>query len=134
VDFRKPLAWARGKLGTTAKTILRDPKKLESFASSIQKKLNSEYFKKTFKTFWSDLVLLSKMLKDTATGKYKPQSKKNMFLIVLGFLYFVSPLDLIPDLLVGGFLDDAAVLAWIVAKVDTEIQNYKASTDQNLNK
>jgi len=131
MDFRKPLAWARGKLGVSAKAILRDPKKLESFAAAIQEKLNSEYFKKTFKTFWADLVLLSKMLKDTATGKYKPQSKRNMLLIVLGFLYFLSPMDLIPDLLVGGFLDDAAVLAWIVTKVDSEIQNYKISIAAN---
>ncbi len=125
MDFFKPLAWARSKLGATAKAILRDPQKLESFATSTYEKLNTEYFKKTFKSFWEDLIVLCKMLKDTATRKYKPQSKKNMFLIVLGFVYFINPLDMVPDLLIGGFLDDAAVLAWIVAKVDGEIQNYK---------
>ena len=36
-------------------------------------------------------------------------------MIVASLIYFVSPIDLIPDFILGlGFIDDATVLAWTI--------------------
>ncbi len=125
MEPRQALKWARAKFLSAAAVIVKDPKKIMNLVSDVEGKINTEYFKKQFKTFWSDLKLLLSLLKNTARGKYKPQSKKSLILMVLGLLYFLSPLDLIPDLLVGGFIDDAALLAWIITKVKDEIDAYK---------
>jgi uncharacterized membrane protein YkvA (DUF1232 family) len=42
-------------------------------------------------------------------------------------VYFVSPVDLVPDLLLGlGFADDAAVLALVFVMVRRELAGFRA--------
>lgn len=52
-----------------------------------------------------------------------PQTPLKARLIVLGaLLYFVTPFDLVPDLLLGiGFLDDASILAAAIASIRQSI-------------
>lgn len=48
--------------------------------------------------------------------------------IVLSVLYIISPLDFIPDFILGfGFIDDFFVLLSLIVAVYVEYQNYKAS-------
>lgn len=48
-----------------------------------------------------------------------------MMLVVAALLYFVSPIDAVPDFLVGiGLLDDAAVLAFLYKTIKEEIDHY----------
>ena len=72
-----------------------------------------------------DLKMLKAMLKDYLSGKYKFSSRTIIY-IVAGLLYFISPVDLIPDFLLGfGFVDDAAVLAMVIKRIKTELDKYK---------
>ena len=53
----------------------------------------------------------------------------------MALLYFLNPMDVIPDLLIGGFIDDAALLTWVLSKVKDEIENYqsfKAAKENDL--
>ncbi|QXH52832.1 DUF1232 domain-containing protein [Pseudomonas fakonensis] len=60
-------------------------------------------------------------------GEYRAVSPKALVTIVAGLLYFVSPLDAIPDWLLGvGFLDDIAVLGWVLKTVADELARFKA--------
>lgn len=124
---KKPFAWAKARLFPKAKAILKDPRKLRELLDVVESKLSMDYFKEQFKAFWDDLKTLVSLLKAAATGKYKVKSKRSLILMVLGLLYFINPLDLIPDLLVGGFVDDAAFLGWIITQVKDEIEHFKAS-------
>lgn len=121
------LNWARNKFLDQAKTILKSPNGIKGLARSVEEKFKSDFIKEQFKGLWKDLKTIVSLLKDTASRKYTPKSKKDLLLIVVGLLYFLSPIDVIPDILVGGFLDDAAVLAWILSKTKAEIDNYKAT-------
>lgn len=49
----------------------------------------------------------------------KSQAKwKKIIIVLLAFIYIVSPLDLIPDFIpVIGWLDDLGVLAWAAKQV-----------------
>ncbi len=49
----------------------------------------------------------------------KSQAKwKRLIIVLLAFIYIVSPLDLIPDFIpVIGWLDDLGVLAWAAKQV-----------------
>ncbi len=46
--------------------------------------------------------------------------------IISALLYFISPIDVIPDAIpVVGYADDALYVAWVLHIIDDEIQAYK---------
>jgi uncharacterized membrane protein YkvA (DUF1232 family) len=53
-------------------------------------------------------------------------------MIIAAIVYFVMPLDLIPDFLAGfGFVDDAAVLGWTVKTLSSDIDAFTEWEAQN---
>ena len=67
------------------------------------------------------------MVSDSVTGKYKGVAKSTLALLAGGLAYLALPLDLVPDFIpVAGWVDDAAVLAWIFKRCADEFQKYKA--------
>ncbi len=73
-----------------------------------------------------DLQTLLRLMRAYGEGRYRQLSGKNVALAGLGLLYLVSPLDLLPDFLPGGFADDAAVIGFVVKKVRTELVAFEA--------
>ena len=77
---------------------------------------------------WGDVKTLRTMLKAWQSGTYK-FSKRTVIYVVAGLLYFVSPVDIIPDFLLGvGFIDDAAVLALVIKRIKSELDRFKSET------
>src|SRR6188768_2055923 len=57
---------------------------------------------------------LGRMVKAYAFGRYRILPWKSMLSVVAALIYFVSPLDLIPDFIpITGLTDDVGVLLWI---------------------
>ncbi|KPY43421.1 Uncharacterized protein ALO48_02279 [Pseudomonas syringae pv. rhaphiolepidis] len=51
--------------------------------------------------------------------------------IVAGLMYFLSPLDAIPDWIPGlGMFDDIAVLAWLTKHLSDELDAFRAWREQ----
>ena len=73
-----------------------------------------------------DLQTLLRLLRAYGEGSYRDVSGKNLALAGLGLLYLVSPLDVIPDFLPGGFTDDAAVIGFVLRKVRGELARFEA--------
>jgi uncharacterized membrane protein YkvA (DUF1232 family) len=72
-------------------------------------------------------LLIGRFLKAQVTGKYKMKSPKLLFIMLAAVIYFINPLDLIPDLLFGiGLTDDFAVLSWVLAQSTEELAAFKA--------
>lgn len=72
------------------------------------------------------LKLLAAMLLDWATGRYRQVPWATLLTITGALVYFLMPLDAIPDPIIGlGLLDDMGVLAksWQFARQD--IENYR---------
>jgi uncharacterized membrane protein YkvA (DUF1232 family) len=62
-----------------------------------------------------------------ATGKYRDVSWRAMLIILAAVIYFVNPLDLIPDLIpVAGFTDDFAILLWVYNSIEQEVDKFLA--------
>ena len=77
-----------------------------------------------------DLGLLQAMCVAWWRGEYRQVSRPALVAAVAGLLYFLSPLDAIPDWIPGlGFVDDLAVLSWIVRKWSGELQAFQAWRD-----
>jgi len=68
-----------------------------------------------------DVQTLLRLMRAYGEGRYRQVSGKNLALAGLGLLYLVSPLDVVPDFLPGGFADDAAVIGFILRKIRTEL-------------
>ncbi|MFT4635348.1 MAG: uncharacterized membrane protein YkvA (DUF1232 family) [Arenicella sp.] len=66
-----------------------------------------------------------RLIRAYANGSYRDISLENFGLIVAAIIYFVMPLDALPDFIAGlGFIDDAAILVWTFNKVAEELANF----------
>jgi uncharacterized membrane protein YkvA (DUF1232 family) len=69
----------------------------------------------------AQLAAVPRMLRLGLSGKYPGLAKSRVLLALLGLLYIISPVDLIPDVLVMffglGLADDAVVAAWVAGAV-----------------
>ena len=66
-----------------------------------------------------------RMVRLGLSGRYPALDRRRLTLAVLGLLYIVSPVDLIPDLIpLLGLGDDAMVAAWIAGAVLGETERF----------
>ncbi len=71
-------------------------------------------------------IMLS-LVRDYLSGAYREVPYWVMGAVALALLYFLNPLDLIPDAVPGfGYLDDATVIAFCMKLIDHELERYKA--------
>ena len=85
------------------------------------KKLNLDIFQKLF----NQIKLALEMVKDFKSRTYTDVPWRTMALIIVALLYFLNPLDLIPDLLpVLGLTDDAIAFASIFKSLQVDLRNY----------
>jgi len=78
-----------------------------------------------FKKISRELMLALGLIMDYSKGNYREVKKRDILLIVAGFLYLLNPADIIPDfILFFGFFDDLSVLTYIVKKLDKELEKY----------
>lgn len=74
-----------------------------------------------------DVQLLQALCMAYWRGEYRAISPKALVSIVAGLVYFVSPIDAIPDWLLGvGMLDDIAVLTWVMKNLSDELDAFRA--------
>ncbi|MDQ3486416.1 MAG: DUF1232 domain-containing protein [Acidobacteriota bacterium] len=114
------------RLKENASAYLRDPDKLRDLVQKAKGKAEAAGASGPLKDMWQSLLSLLRLLRAYASGQYRNVPAKSLVLIVAGILYFVMPIDLIPDFVVGiGFLDDAAVLAWVMSSVRTVVTDFE---------
>jgi uncharacterized membrane protein YkvA (DUF1232 family) len=75
---------------------------------------------------WDDLMSFIRLLRAWATGAYRQAPWKSVALIIGAILYFVSPLDAIPDFIpLLGFADDAFIIAFVMRQVRKDIAAFR---------
>jgi len=75
---------------------------------------------------WSKLLLLFAVSKDYVNGDYTEIPKRSIIAIVGGLVYFLSPIDVVPDFVpVLGFIDDIFVLNLVYKQVLKDLEKYK---------
>lgn len=72
------------------------------------------------------LVLMKNYLHDIATGRYKEYDLKKLSVIIAAIIYVVTPIDLLPDFIPPGFIDDLSIVAWALKEAAAELERYKA--------
>ena len=69
--------------------------------------------------------VLGRIVKAYAMGQYREIPWKTFLIIVAAIIYFINPIDLLPDLIpVAGLTDDFGILLWVYNSVNTEIDKF----------
>ncbi len=76
---------------------------------------------------WDTLRTCLRMLAAYTKGEYREIPWKSLVALVAALIYFVMPLDVIPDFILGfGFADDIALIAWTVKSIKGDIDRFAA--------
>ena len=80
------------------------------------------------------LQLLFQAFRAWIKGDYKQIPTGSIVMIIATILYFVSPVDLIPDFILGlGLIDDAAVIGFALKQVSKDLDKFRIwkETEEN---
>jgi uncharacterized membrane protein YkvA (DUF1232 family) len=72
------------------------------------------------------LASLPRLVRATLRGEYAGTTGRRLLLIVGALLYVVSPVDLVPEMVLPflGLTDDALVISWIAASLVNETESF----------
>ena len=107
-----------------ANGILNSNKNVNELVDTAFREINSG--KKKILSIQADTALLLDMLKTWAKGEYKEVPWMTLLLSTGALVYFVNPLDAVPDMVPAfGLLDDATVIGFVVASIKQDIENFR---------
>ncbi len=74
---------------------------------------------------WETFQTMFRLIKLSASGEYTGMSTSTVVAAVAVTIYFLSPIDLIPDFIpVLGLLDDVALVAWFSTTIKDELEKF----------
>jgi uncharacterized membrane protein YkvA (DUF1232 family) len=119
IDEPRGFASARSQAGQYA----QDKKRTNELLGSVLQKAVKH--QDQLKSILQDLMALYRMLQAWSRGDYKKIPWKTIVLALAALIYFLNPLDLIPDFILGiGYLDDAVVLGFVMNSIRKDVSKY----------
>jgi len=100
-------------------------------SNSLLKKLSDKVYQKAEQAVqnYADtaarIKTVTRMLKAWRKKEYRNIDKSSIFIAIVILLYYVNPIDLIPDFIpVIGGLDDLILLGFLLKVIDKEIEKF----------
>lgn len=120
------------KYKTKAMDILNDDEKIENLLLRVDEKIKSIPNVGEKLAYIPEMAL---MIRSYVKKDYEDVSMIEIVFIIAALLYFVSPIDIIPDgIPVVGFIDDAIVAGIVVKWCQEDIDKYMIWLDNKRNK
>ncbi len=109
-----------------ASRILGKPGRLILLLTTLARKLKqTDFTKENTVQVKEKFFILGRLLRAYAQGEYRAVPWKSLLLVVAAILYFINPIDLLPDLMpVVGLTDDLAVLFMVYKSIGADIDNF----------
>lgn len=105
-----------------ATTILNDEKRSKKLIERLEEKAKDSKLGKTLEV----IPLLISCVKSFIKGEYRDIPIGTIAAIVSALVYWLSPVDIIPDFIPGvGHIDDAAVVLACMKMVSSDLDDYK---------
>ena len=109
-----------------AEGYLKQPLRIKQLLNDAYKKASE---KKDFGTIahevWENLQTLGRLIKASVSGDYHGVPTSTLIGGVAVFLYFLTPIDFVPDFIpVIGLLDDVSLLAWFMTSIKGEMEKF----------
>lgn len=103
---------------------------LEKLSAIVYKKAEDAVQK--YADISARIIIVTRMLRAWRNEIYTDINKSSVFIAVAVLLYFVNPIDLLPDFIpiIGG-LDDLLLLRYLLKVIDKEIEKFTRWEQQN---
>lgn len=107
---------------STAEKLLGDQDALERFLQRLERKLRRV---PVAGNTLASIPVLASLIKSYIKKEYTDIPIGSIIAIISALVYFVSPIDFIPDFIPGiGHIDDAAVIAICLKLVETDVEEF----------
>lgn len=104
---------------------INNPDKLNQLIDDANNKAESKKHGLLIEVFDS-LLALFRLVRAYVKREYLEVPWQSLLLIVATILYFLLPMDVIPDWIVGlGYIDDAALIGWTMNTVKSDIDVFR---------
>ena len=109
-----------------ASGIAAKPEKISELIGSVTDKMSDmDENKKRVSDFFGKIRILLRMLRAYINGNYRHIPWKSLLMIIGSLIYFMMPLDLIPDFIpVSGFADDIAIIFLVFNSINEDIEAF----------
>ena len=113
------------KCATKANKVLANKKKISKCIRKARKIFERLHNLPRFNTLSNNICNFCDLLSDYFDGTYKNLPLSTIVAILAGLLYLVLPIDCLADFIpVLGWLDDAAVLGFVVVAEQNDVKEY----------
>ncbi len=120
---RASRAYARAT--SRARAYIEEPEKLKSLAVAAGRK--AETRGGPLAAIVAPIRDALRLVRAYAAGSYRDISWQSLLILVAAVVYFVMPVDLVPDFILGlGLLDDAAILGWTLRTLNRDLERFLA--------
>ncbi len=106
-----------------AKSTIEDEDKFERFVQRLEKKLKLVPF---IGKYLSDIACMVSLVRSYIKKEYTDIPIGTIISIVSTLVYIISPIDILPDNIpVVGYIDDIALLSWVLKSISSDLEEYK---------
>jgi uncharacterized membrane protein YkvA (DUF1232 family) len=114
------------KFLNTAEGYIKQPSRLKKLLTDAYKKASEKNDVGTLAhEAWETLQTMFRLIKASMSGEYTGVPGTTVAAAVAVLIYFISPIDLIPDFIpVLGLLDDVALVAWFSTTLKGEMDKF----------
>ena len=118
---------ARRKFDEDIKNVDYDDVKYASKKGNTKINSMESSIPNTLLQMWEDIKIMLSLLTDYVKGNYKETPWNVIAAITGAMVYFISPIDIIPDIIpVIGYMDDAMILKFAIDFSRDDLIKYKA--------
>lgn len=104
---------------------LKNPARLNRLVDKATQKIYRR--RGPFSEIRDSLQACFRLVRAWASGRYREIPAASLISIIASIIYFVMPVDVIPDFLLAiGLVDDAALLGWVLSSVKNDIDGFVA--------
>ena len=115
---------AKSLFGKQVEALSRQEEKVRELLGNVGEKIKSAGKNPHVQRLVEPVSVMIRMIKSHFNGSHK-LAGSTLGLVLLGLVYFVSPIDIIPDFLgFFGFADDFSVILAIYSKLKEEVSNF----------
>ncbi len=116
------------KYADQAKAYINQPKKTNSMLRRALDKINNN---SSLSVVFSPVRLFVDMVRAYQAGEYRNISRTTILKVIGALIYLVSPIDLVPDFVLGfGFADDIAIILFVTKTVFEELTRFSDWQDE----
>ncbi len=117
------------KKSEEAEDLLKDPEKLERVLEQLERKLKKI---PVLGEPLANVPMMISLVRSFAKKEYLTIPMGSLIAIIGALLYFLSPIDIIPDGIPGvGYIDDGVIVAGAIKLVHDDIVEYEAWQKKN---